>query len=280
MGNRVTQEIVQPFLKWAGGKRWLVEKHLGCFPEKFNRYFEPFLGSGAVFFSLSPKQAFLSDLNPDLIEAYTAIRDDWALVYSTLKMHHRSHCKEYYYKVRASKPRLPHTRAAKFIYLNRTCWNGLYRVNLNGDFNVPIGTKKNVILDTDDFSSVSKLLNTANIKYCDFEETIDQAGAGDLIFADPPYTVKHNMNGFVKYNEKIFSWQDQERLSAALLRASERGSHIVSTNAYHPAVMELYNSFDLLSLDRTSVIAASSDRRGKYAELFITNHNHFQTTSE
>ena len=262
---------VQPFLKWAGGKRWLAEKHMSYFPPKFGKYYEPFLGSGAVFFSLAPSEAVLSDLNSELVEAYCALRDDWEKVYSVLKIHHRNHCSEYYYRVRASKPKLPHTKAAKFIYLNRTCWNGLYRVNLNGGFNVPIGTKKNVILETDDFLAVSNRLSSVEINSCDFEDTIEKAQSGDLIFADPPYTVKHNLNGFVKYNEKIFSWQDQERLSEGLKRASDRGCFIVATNAHHPAVQELYMGFELRSLDRSSVIAASSNYRGRYAELFIRN---------
>nr|AMK59628.1 DNA adenine methylase [uncultured bacterium UPO78] len=142
---------------------------------------------------------------------------------------------------------------------------------MNGEFNVPVGTKKNVILDTDNFSEISRLLGKTEVNVCDFEETIDRACAGDLIFADPPYTVKHNYNGFVKYNEKIFSWQDQERLSEALKRASARGCYVVSTNAHHPAIMELYQEFTLQSLDRSSVIAASAARRGRYAELLITN---------
>jgi DNA adenine methylase len=271
VGYFVSGGSVQPFLKWAGGKRWLVEKHINSFPCEFNGYFEPFLGSGAVYFSLKPGNAILSDLNESLVDTYCAIRDDWERVYSALKRHHGQHSSDYYYKVRSSKPRTPHTRAAQFIYLNRTCWNGLYRVNLNGDFNVPVGTKKNVILDTDDFAAVSQMLRTTEITVCDFEETIDRAGAGDLIFADPPYTVKHNFNGFVKYNEKIFSWQDQERLSEALIRASARGCYIVSTNAHHPAVFDLYQEFKLQSLDRSSVIAASAANRGRYAELFITN---------
>lgn len=263
---------VQPFLKWAGGKRWLTEKHLSLFPKEFGRYYEPFLGSGAVFFSLSPSSAVLSDLNKELIDTYLAIKSDWEAVREQLKIHHRKHSSEHYYKVRASKPIHPHTKAAKFIYLNRTCWNGLYRVNLKGEFNVPIGTKQNVLLDDDNFEQLSNFLLKAEIVSCDFESTIDRAASGDLIFADPPYTVKHNLNGFVKYNEKIFSWEDQERLSSALKRASERGCLVVSTNAYHPAVKELYaEGFELRAMNRSSVIAASSNFRGVYEELLVTN---------
>jgi DNA adenine methylase len=263
---------VLPFLKWAGGKRWLTEKHIKLFPTFTGKYYEPFLGSGAVFFSLSPQSALLSDLNVELIETYQAIKSDWIAVVSALKTHHTSHSAEYYYSIRSSQPRTPHTKAARFIYLNRTCWNGLYRVNLKGKFNVPIGTKSNVLLDTDDFDALASRLSNVELLACDFEETIDKAGSGDLIFADPPYTVKHNLNGFIKYNEKIFSWDDQERLCLALKRASERGCLVVSTNAYHPAVKELYShEFELRAMNRSSVIAASPDFRGVYEELLVTN---------
>lgn len=266
----MTIEKSTPFLKWAGGKRWLIEGHSTIFPLNFKRYIEPFLGSGAVFFSLQPQSAILSDLNNELIETYAAIRNDWEKVFSALSTHHNRHCKDYYYKVRSSKPRTAHTKAAKFIYLNRTCWNGLYRVNLQGEFNVPIGTKLNAIYPTDNFSLLAQNLANATLVTGDFEQTINMAEAGDLIFADPPYTVKHNLNGFVKYNEKIFSWDDQIRLSESLKQAARRGCIVISTNAYHPAVKELYeDSFNLDTLNRHSVIAASSDFRGKYDELLI-----------
>ncbi|HEJ1761823.1 TPA: DNA adenine methylase [Pseudomonas aeruginosa] len=260
-----------PFLKWAGGKRWLTESHIEIFPKKFNRYYEPFLGSGAVFFSIQPEHSTLSDLNVELIETYDTIKNDWEKVLARLELHHKKHSKEYYYQIRNTNPRTPHTRAARFIYLNRTCWNGLYRVNLKGEFNVPIGTKQNAILPTDDFESLSKNLQNSTLISGDFETTIDLAADGDLLFVDPPYTVKHNLNGFIKYNEKIFSWDDQIRLSECLKRAAKRGCKIVATNAYHPAVKELYEeAFNTYALDRHSVIAASSTFRGRYEELLIT----------
>lgn len=260
-----------PFLKWAGGKRWLTESHLNIFPESYKNYYEPFLGSGAVFFALQPIKSTLSDLNSELIETYCAIKEDWTKVFERLEAHHKKHSKDYYYKVRSSKPRTAHTRAARFIYLNRTCWNGLYRVNLKGEFNVPIGTKQNAILPTDDFKLLSDNLKNSCLLTGDFETTIDLAEGGDLLFVDPPYTVKHNLNGFVKYNEKIFSWEDQIRLSECLKRAASRGCKIIATNAYHPAVTELYEEhFNINALDRHSVIAASSTYRGRYEELLIT----------
>src|SRR5258706_16334987 len=127
-----------PFVKWAGGKRWFVSRHLDLVPTRYNQYIEPFLGSGALFFALKPAKAVLADLNSDLIGTYSAIQTDWKRVLAILRGYHRDHSKAFYYAVRESEPRLLHQRAARFIYLNRTCWNGLYRVNVLGRFNVPI----------------------------------------------------------------------------------------------------------------------------------------------
>ena len=263
---------LEPFLKWAGGKRWFAENYLEDFlPPEFNRYIEPFLGSGAVFFRLNPKKAILNDLNSDLINTYKVVKQDWKRVERILKKHHSLHSDEYYYHLRELSPRNEYTQAARFIYLNRTCFNGLYRVNLKGKFNVPKGTKDNVILGTDDFESVSKRLQKAQLVNKDFEEVINLAEDGDLLFVDPPYTVKHNENGFVKYNEKIFSWEDQIRLKDALLRARDRNVHIVCTNANHKSIRSLFkNEFSLKSLERASVMSGQSKHRGVTNELIIT----------
>lgn len=263
-------EIIVPFLKWAGGKRWLVTSHPDLLSLPYKRYIEPFLGSGAVFFHLAPKKAILTDSNEDLINTYQAIKDDWRGVKRELQMHHRKHSNKYYYAVRSSRPRTPHTKAARFIYLNRTCWNGLYRVNLKGEFNVPIGTKQSVLLDTDDFETVSRLLRNSDLFINDFEGTIELAGKNDLVFVDPPYTIKHNLNGFIKYNEKLFSWDDQRRLRDAVIRAKDRGATIIISNANHRSVRELYKGIGTQKvLTRTSVLAADSGHRGKFQELVI-----------
>lgn len=265
----------QPFLKWAGGKRWLT----ACIDSEFklpqyNRYVEPFLGSGAMFFHQKPKKAILSDLNEDLINAYIAIQKDWKTVSSILNKLQRLHSRSFYYSTRAQAPRSMFTRAANFIYLNRTCFNGIYRVNQKGEFNVPIGTKTNVVLDTDDFEKISELLQGATLFSGDFEKAINKAKAGDFIFADPPYTVKHAYNGFVKYNEKLFSWEDQVRLKNALVKASERGAFVMMTNAYHSSIKSLYwgTGFKKEIILRNSLVAASRDKRGKYEEFVITNY--------
>jgi DNA adenine methylase len=260
-----------PFLKWPGGKRWFVAEHAHLLPTTYERYIEPFLGSGAVYFHLEPRKALLGDANEDLVETYRAIKKDPAGVERHLRRHHRDHDAEYYYAVRDGLMRTGVTRAARFVYLNRTCFNGIYRVNLQGKFNVPVGTKTAVVLDTDDFHATARLLRRAAIRDGDFEPLIDAAEGGDLVFADPPYTVRHNNNGFVKYNETLFSWSDQERLARALVRAARRGAKVVATNAAHDEVRSLYPqpTFFLTEVERYSAISSDSASRRAYREVVI-----------
>lgn len=269
------EPIVLPFLKWPGGKRWFATNHRSMLPSRFNTYLEPFLGSGSVFFALRPKTAILSDANEELINVYHAVRHWPAAVLKRLQQHASSHSDNYYYEIRADIPTRVIDRAARTIYLNRTCFNGIYRVNLDGIFNVPRGTKDSVILETDDFAEVARVLRAAEILVSDFEAIIDRARRGDLVFADPPYTVRHNTNGFIKYNEKLFSWNDQERLAAALARARNRGAHIIATNANHESVRDLYEDygFNHCSVSRFSSISATGDRRKQYEELVISSHS-------
>lgn len=260
----------KPFLKWAGGKRWFVHHYAHLFPTEFDRYIEPFIGGGAAFFHLAPRQAVLGDTNVDLINTYSAIQQDWRLVYRYLREHHSNHSPAYYYKIREKRLRSSFSRAAQFIYLNRTCWNGLYRVNLQGAFNVPIGTKSSVVYEDDHFDRVSKALQGCTLVVSDFEELIDLAGEGDFVFVDPPYTVRHNHNAFIKYNEKLFSWFDQIRLFQAIKRAESRGALILGTNAYHQSVRELYeNDFDTMCVHRNSSISSKASSRSKFEELVI-----------
>lgn len=174
--------------------------------------------------------------------------------------------------MRSSQPRSGRARAAKFIYLNRTCWNGLYRVNRGGKFNVPIGTRQSVVLATDNFAQVSTLLQSASLGTSDFEPIIRRARAGDLIFADPPYVTLHSQNGFLKYNEELFRWNDQIRLRDCLREAKRKGALVLATNADSPVVRGLYeNDFTVRSVSRSSAIASSPNRRGLSTELVITS---------
>ena len=263
-------KVLLPFLKWAGGKRWLILNYRYLFPASFETYVEPFVGGGAVYFGLLPEQALLSDANDRLIECYTQVRDPKKLM-SLMRLHQQNHSTEYYYDVRTKVCRSDSSRAAQFLYLNRTCWNGLYRANLNGVFNVPKGTKDSVVFAGESFDGPSRALAKAELRACDFEKTIALAKDGDLLFVDPPYTVKHNFNGFAKYNETIFSWTDQIRLRTALDGAASRGVKIMLTNADHESVVELFFGLgNIHKVRRTSLIASESQRRSSVTEIVVT----------
>lgn len=265
--------MLEPFLKWAGGKRWLVQRHNDFLTKHFKRYIEPFLGSGAVFFYLLPRRATLADSNAELINAYRAIKQTPQDIHNRLKRFQRLHGPNLYYKIRLMIPDDPMERAARFIYLNRTCFNGLYRVNRQGIFNVPIGSKTLVEFPEGYLEAVSATLRRAVLRVSDFETIIDQSGDGDFVYVDPPYTVMHNTNNFVKYNSNLFSWDDQCRLKRAIGRAADRGALIMLSNADHKVVRELYHDFGKHHhIQRTSVLAGSSGHRRKTSELLITNY--------
>jgi DNA adenine methylase len=197
------ETVLVPFLKWPGGKRWFVQSHSDLLPTTYRTYIEPFLGAGSVFFYLRPEVALLGDVNPDLVNAYQVIKDNWLAVENSLKYRQRRHRQDadgYYYWLRAREPKDALQRATRLIYLNRTCFNGIYRVNRNGQFNVPRGTKDRVVIDTDDFGGMSELLRNAELQVGDFEVLVNRAEREDFVFCDPPYTVRHNYNGFRKYN--------------------------------------------------------------------------------
>lgn len=262
---------MKPFIKWAGGKRWLLNDLSFGLPEYSGRYIEPFLGGGAIFFHLTPPDAILSDVNERLIATYKSIRDEWRLVEESLAEFQERHSKEFYYDERSREYSSPHLRAAQFLYLNRTCFNGLYRENLKGQFNVPLGTKTQVSLPDDDFELASKILSRADLRTGDFEAIVAEAKEGDLVFLDPPYTTAHNFNGFVKYNQKIFTWDDQKRLMEATRDAIQRGARVVLTNADHNSIHKLYADLGAPTVvSRPSVISGSvGSRRATTEALFI-----------
>ena len=262
---------MKPFIKWAGGKRWLLNDPSFGLPQFSGRYIEPFLGGGAVFFHLAPHKAILSDINERLINTYRAIRDEWPLVQACLAEFQHKHSKQFYYEERCREHSSSPLRAAQFLYLNRTCFNGLYRENLKGQFNVPLGTKTQVMLLDDNFGMASEMLSQADLRTGDFESVVAEAMEGDLVFLDPPYTTAHNCNGFVKYNQKIFTWDDQKRLMEAIRLAKQRGAHIVLTNADHDSIRKLYVDLCVPTIvSRASVISGSANsRRGTTEALFV-----------
>lgn len=276
MDQRIPQGVqavqVTPPLKWAGGKRWLVRRIAEALSTKTERLIEPFAGSAAAFFYIQPGQAILADANAELINVYKCIRSDFSRIETLLTEHNRRHNHDYYYEMRAYRPRDAYRRAARTLYLNRTCWNALYRVNQRGEFNVPIGTKTAVLLGTDQFEVVSGLLKRASLRTADFVSTINMAEKGDLIFADPPYFCKSAKGTFVKYTKQQFSWIDQGRLVRALVSARKRGANFIVTNADTPQLAKLYAEIGWLTrVTRQSIISGPAKGRRETSELIWTS---------
>lgn len=267
-------KAAKPFLRWAGGKSWLL-KHLPGFLPKdgFNSYHEPFLGGGSIFFNLNPQNgAFLSDLNLELINTYIEVQRNVEGVINKLKEFENT--KEFYYEVRDARHFKSRTsKAARFIYLNQTSFNGIYRENLNGKYNVPYGFRRKQFLDPENLRLASSVLQNATITDGDFFDVIKRVKKQDLVFLDPPYTVTHYENGFIKYNSKLFNENDQTRLSNAIDCLKELGAYYILTNAAHIHIRELFckSSDRIIELQRASLIGGKSAKRGKYSELIITN---------
>lgn len=266
--------MIEPFLKWPGGKRWLTARHIDMFPKTYGKYIEPFLGGAAVFFTLLPEQAYLSDANAELINTYNRLKKDRLKVEKGLARYQDKHDAAFYYRVRAARPTDPVARAIRFLYLNRTCFNGLYRVNKEGHFNVPIGTKDAVSFDEGYLENVANALKGVRIRTRDFAVAIRKAQKGDFVFIDPPYTVMHNNNGFVKYNAQLFSWKDQARLAEESRAAGDRGVLIMMSNADHASVRSLYEGFGTIrTLTRSSILAGDPEQRRSATELLLTNYS-------
>lgn len=266
------ENAVKPFLKWPGGKRW-VAKDLARFiaTQLDHNYYEPFLGGGAVFFALRPNVAILSDINKDLINVYQEIRDRPDEIISKLK--EIPVTKNKYYNIRAIESKSSFESALKFLYLNRTAFGGIYRLNKEGKFNVPYGGGKrtpeplwrdNLIKDA------SEALKGVELIVSDFEKIIDMSRRGDVVYCDPTYTVAHENNGFIRYNERNFSWYDQERLANVTKNACERGVLVIVSNASHSGFLDLYAPFQPLQLTRKSLVSPNPEARRSICEyLFI-----------
>ncbi len=264
--------IAKPFLRWAGGKTWLLKHVNDLFPGlKFKNYHEPFLGGAALFFFLQPyNTSFLSDLNEELIDTYLTLKEDVELVIKELKKFKNS--PDDYYKVRGEYYRSKYKRAAQFIYLNQTSFNGIYRVNLNGDYNVPYGFRKVDFFKPDNLRKVGMLLQNSTIELGDFEIVKKNIRSKDLVYLDPPYTVTHNNNGFIKYNQKLFSLEDQYRLSKLVDHIKKKGAFYILSNAAHKTVEEIFDKSDKkYFLNRASLVGGNNAKRGHYEEVVFTN---------
>lgn len=267
----MNNDAILPFIKWPGGKRWLLNKHRKIFPSCYNIYYEPFFGGGAIFFGLKPAKAVLSDINSELINLYIVMRDHHKTLSELMRQHQDKHNKEYYYETREKEFDDPIEKAAQLLYLNRTCYNGMYRVNKAGKFNVPKGTKNNCIYDIELFPTYSNILKHTELHDWDFENTIQLAMDGDFIFADPPYTASTRNKGFLLYNEVVFTWDDQIRLHRSLNKAKERGARIIMTNADCMDIRRMYleSGFVIKTFVRDSSVAGKRSGRGVIQELVV-----------
>lgn len=265
------EKKAKPFLRWAGGKKWLLKQLESIVDiDSFNNYHEPFVGGGSVFFKFSPKTSFISDSNEWLIETYKSIKEDPQAIIGYLDKFKKD--KEHYYKIRENNYLNPFKRSAQFIYLNQMSFNGIFRVNLNGKYNVPYGNRQGYNFDFDNIVSVSSALQYTIISHSDFSKTIDNVKKGDLVFLDPPYTITHNLNGFVQYNQKIFSLEDQYKLAEMIKQIKNKKAFYILTNAAHKKVKEIFDVEDtLIEISRASVIGGKGAKRGKYSEYLFTN---------
>lgn len=270
----------KPFLKWAGGKSRLIPQYSEYFPTSCDRYFEPFLGGGAIFFHLRPECAFVSDLNADLINAYRCVARSLDDLLEELEQHQELHCSNYYYEQRSLQnevvvDRLPFfplpDRAARFIYLNKTCFNGLYRQNRKGEFNSPIGSYKNpLICDRETLKAASEALKPALIHHQPYHRI--SPSAGDLVFFDPPYQPISETSDFVSYTRFPFQEAEQVALRDFVSALSNRGVKVMLSNSDCRFIRDLYRELNIHTIEASRSINSNAEKRGKITEVLVTNY--------
>ena len=279
--KEMKEVVLQPFTKWTGGKRQLLPVIRELMPKKYNRYFEPFVGGGALFFDLAPKNAVINDFNAELINCYQQIKDNPQELIEILKVHQEYNSKEYYLDLRSADrdERIDMMsevqRAARILYMLRVDFNGLYRVNSKNQFNVPYGRYKNPkIVDENLISAISVYLNNnqLEIKTGDFEKAIVDVRTGDFVYFDPPYIPLSETSAFTSYTHEGFSFADQVRLRDAFKRLSDTGAYVMLSNSSSALVEELYKDFNIHYVEATRTNGAKSSSRGKISEIIVTNY--------
>jgi DNA adenine methylase len=270
------------FLKWAGGKLQLIEQLESLFPRNFNNYYEPFIGSGAIFFyvksKLKPNKVILSDTNDELVNCFVVVRDKPSELVELLLKHKKKHSKEYYYAIRRIKSDSLDSanRAARMIYLNKTCFNGLYRVNSKGQFNVPLGDYVNPsIFHKNTLFRASQLLQGVHLEVMNFEKVLDFAGKDDFVYFDPPYIPVSKTSSFTRYSRSDFSVNEQKQLSEVFRILDSRGCYVMLSNSDHALTRELYRDYDknTIKVRAKRLINSVGSRRGAINELIVTNYN-------
>ena len=266
-----------PIVKWVGGKRQLMPELLKNLPKSFERYFEPFVGGGALFFNLQPDNAYISDMNEELINLYQVVKNDVTALIEDLSKHENS--KEYFLNVRELdkfddyKNLSPVKRASRFIYLNRTCFNGLYRVNARGEFNVPFGSYKNPrIVEDNNLFNVSNLLKRTEIKCADFSDVVGFTKSGDFVYFDPPYVPLNLTSNFTSYTKDGFGLEQQEKLKKVCDELNARGVTFMLSNSDTDFIKELYSDYDLNIVYASRQVNSKASGRGKITEVLVKNY--------
>jgi len=267
-----------PILKWAGGKGRLLAQLLPLMPPGSDRmrHVEPFVGGGAMFFAQAPARALLSDVNPALVRTYEAVRDDVEAVIARLGVLAKGHGRDAYYRIREryNRCRLGDAEhAATFLYLNKTCFNGLHRVNRKGEFNVPAGRYANPrILDEEALRAASDLLATAELRCASFESLIEWARPGDFVYLDPPYEPTSDTASFTSYARDGFSSTDQERLRDVFRALDRRGCKLMLSNSDHPLIRRLYRGYAIDEVAAARAINCNGKGRGRVIEVVVRNY--------
>lgn len=266
----------RPFLKWAGGKSRLIQQYIPYFPKSYQTYYEPFLGGGAVFFYLQPTAAILTDINAELITTYRCVRDKVEELISILKEHKIRHNRDYYYNMRANFELSDLEQAARLIYLNKTCFNGLYRVNSQGKFNVPLGRYENPNICPEDLlRAASVALSTSEIKQADFADMLNYATSNnDFVFCDPPYHPISSTSYFTGYSQNSFDEKDQECLRDTCAELASRGVKVMVCNSDCEYIRTLYKqiNFNIYPIVAARSINSNTKKRGMIYELLITSY--------
>ena len=268
----------KPFVKWAGGKTQLLPYLLERMPRKYNKYFEPFIGGGALFFQVTPRQGYISDVNPELINAYQVIKLDVESLIEDLKKH--IYDKDYYYKLRnvdrtpEFKNWSPVQKASRLIALNKSCFNGLYRVNSKGHFNVPFGSYKNPkLVDALNLRECSKALKETKIVLGSFDLIEQDVQKGDFVYFDPPYAPLNTTSSFTSYSKEGFDNKMQEKLRDFCVSLDRKGIKFMLSNSSVSLILDLYQNFHISFVDATRAINSRGDKRGKIKEVIITNYS-------
>ncbi|WP_262121273.1 DNA adenine methylase [Anaerococcus sp. Marseille-Q5996] len=272
---------IYPFVKWVGGKRQLANKINKLIPENYNCYFEPFVGGGAILFSLQPKKAIINDYNEELINTYRVIRDNPEQLITFLEIHEIRNNEDYFYEIRSLDRNDDYKyisdieKAARTIYLNKTCFNGLYRVNSLNQFNAPYGKyKKPKIVDYKNIIACSNYLNDAQITISsgDYKDSIKVANENDFIYLDPPYLPVSKTSNFTSYTKNNFKYDEQIDLKNECDKLTEKGIKFLLSNSYSDIILDLYRDYEIITVDAKRAINSDPTKRGKVKEVLIRNY--------